>query len=88
VLLVRLVLLVRPELRERERPELELRQEPVLLALVLLPLPVSALLPFCIQLPQTIMSQRKAGKEKLQIFFSSAFHLLSKIFKRRALKHP
>ena len=61
VRLVRLQRLVRPV-----RPEQELPQVPVPApGLVFLPLlPVSALLPFCIQLPQTIMSQRKAGKEK------------------------
>jgi len=64
---VRLVLLVLPVLL-RERPVRESPQEPVLAqgpVLVFLPLlRVSALLPFCIQLPQTIMSQTKAGKEK------------------------
>jgi hypothetical protein len=62
---VRLAQLVLPVLRER--PVRELPQEPVLapeLVLVFLPLPASALLPFCIQLPQTIRSQQKAGKEK------------------------
>jgi hypothetical protein len=65
-----LVLQVRPELRVlQERPVQESPQRPVLAPgpvreLVLLPLPASALLPSCIQLPQTIMSQRKAGKEK------------------------
>ena len=65
-----------PELRElpvRLEPpvlpvHLELPQEPVLAPgpgpVSLQLLPVSALLPFCILLPQTIMSRRKAGKEK------------------------
>jgi hypothetical protein len=51
---------------------------PVLASLLLLP--ASALLPFYNQLPQTIMSRRKAGKEKWKMFFSWMFHLLSKIF--------
>ena len=46
-------------------------------------LPVSAPLPFYIQLPQTIMFPPKAEQEKEQMFFSSTFHLLSKIFNRR-----
>jgi hypothetical protein len=57
VLPVRPVRPVRPVL-----PVLPVRQVPVLASLPLLP--VSALLPFCNQLPQMIMIRRKAGIEK------------------------
>jgi len=46
-------------------------------------LPVSAPLPSYIRLPQTRMFPIRAEQKKEQMFFSSTFHLLSKIFNRR-----